>query len=174
MINVQREKLRLERMTPTDLRKAYVEVFGEASHSGNKAYLIKRILWRMQVVAEGGLDQRLQRLRERALALARDADIRTTPPRDSGDNDDQPRTIVGKIEPQHTGEPAPGTVLVRDYKGRRIEVTVLSDGYEFEQKRYQSLTRIAREITGTKWNGRHFFGVAARPASPSRTEGGER
>ena len=56
-----------------------------------------------------------------------------------------------------------GTVLVRDYQGRRHTVTVAPEGYVWEGTSYSSLSAIARAITGTVWNGPRFF--AARSAS---------
>lgn len=53
-----------------------------------------------------------------------------------------------------------GTKLVREFKGKRYSVTVIQNGYEFDGKKYKSLSAIANEITGTRWNGKKFFGVA--------------
>ncbi|MBQ8847345.1 MAG: DUF2924 domain-containing protein [Candidatus Gastranaerophilales bacterium] len=53
----------------------------------------------------------------------------------------------------------PGTRIIREYKGKKYSITVLVDGYEFEGKEYKTLTTIANKITGTKWNGKKFFGV---------------
>lgn len=53
-----------------------------------------------------------------------------------------------------------GTKLVREFKGKRHSVTVISAGYEYNGQNYKSLSAIANEITGTRWNGKKFFGVA--------------
>lgn len=55
---------------------------------------------------------------------------------------------------------ADGTKLVREFKGKRYIVIVLNDGYEFNGEKYKSLSAIANKITGTRWNGKKFFGVA--------------
>ena len=55
---------------------------------------------------------------------------------------------------------ADGPKLVREFKGKRYTVIVLNDGYEFNGKKYKSLSAIANKITGTRWNGKKFFGVA--------------
>ena len=52
-----------------------------------------------------------------------------------------------------------GTKLVRDWKEKTYEVTVVHGGFEFEGRRYKSLTAIAEAITGSHWNGRAFFGL---------------
>ena len=53
----------------------------------------------------------------------------------------------------------PGTRLVRSWRGKTHQVTVLESGYEHEERRYTSLTQIASAITGTRWNGPLFFGL---------------
>jgi hypothetical protein len=58
--------------------------------------------------------------------------------------------------------PAPGTLLTRRVGDRRIVVKVLRDGFEYESRRYRSLSAIAREVTGTRWNGLLFFGLTDR------------
>ncbi len=52
-----------------------------------------------------------------------------------------------------------GTKLIREFKGIKYEVTKLDSGYEFSGKIYKSLSSIANEITGTRWNGKKFFGL---------------
>ena len=52
-----------------------------------------------------------------------------------------------------------GTVLVRDYQGRRHTVTVAPEGYVWEGNLYASLSAIARAITGTAWSGPRFFAL---------------
>lgn len=53
-----------------------------------------------------------------------------------------------------------GTKLVREFKGKRYSVTVIPNGFEYNDRTYKSLSAIANEITGTRWNGKKFFGVA--------------
>ena len=53
----------------------------------------------------------------------------------------------------------PGTRLVRDWHGTGHTVTVLDSGFEYDQRRWSSLTSIARHITGAKWSGPRFFGL---------------
>lgn len=53
-----------------------------------------------------------------------------------------------------------GTKLIREFKGQKYSVMVLIDGYEFNGVKYKSLSAIANRITGTRWNGKKFFGVA--------------
>ncbi len=53
--------------------------------------------------------------------------------------------------------PPPGNVIVRRYRGRVLQVVVLVDGFEFEGRRYPSLSAVAKAITGSHWNGYRFF-----------------
>jgi hypothetical protein len=107
-------------------------VFGEASRSGNKDYLIKRIGWRIQSLAEGGLSERAK---ARAAELARDADIRATVPRTT-----TPTTVTLPGPPMNRRLPMSGAVLTRHYQGRLIQVTVPAKGFEWEGNVYRSLT----------------------------------
>jgi aspartate ammonia-lyase len=50
-----------------------------------------------------------------------------------------------------------GTQLIREWRGVEHKVTVLADGFEWEGRRYKSLSAVARAITGTRWNGPLFF-----------------
>src|SRR5687768_12855467 len=80
-LDVDREVAGLKRMTVTQLRGRYAEAFGEPTNGQNKAWLVKRIAWRLQANAEGDLSERA---RKRAAELANDADLRTSPPRTKG------------------------------------------------------------------------------------------
>lgn len=55
-----------------------------------------------------------------------------------------------------------GTRLVRSWRGKMHHVLVLDEGYEYDCRRYQSLSQIAQDITGAHWSGPRFFGLATR------------
>jgi hypothetical protein len=68
----------------------------------------------------------------------------------------------GRRAPGYPGlSPKPGTVLLRDWGGVTHQVRVLEDGLLFRGKRYESLSEIARAITGSRWSGPLFFGLKA-------------
>jgi len=77
------------------------------------------------------------------------------------------RRLAGLADPKTAGGPpssaAPrprtGTRLIREWQGEVHRVTVLDGGFEYRGRRYASLSRIAREITGTRWSGPLFFGL---------------
>jgi len=145
----------LREMTVAELREKYREVFGEECRSRHKDFLRKRIVWRLQANEEGGLSDRALR---RAEGLANEADLRMLAPRGGAAVPAMGRTVIGRISPTHDRRlPMPGTVLTREYRGRTIRITVLDQGFECDGSIYRSLTAVARVITGTHWNGYHFF-----------------
>jgi len=188
-----KEIMNLTRMTVGELREKYLEVFGEETRSHHKDFLRKRIAWRLQALAEGDLSERARR---RAEELADDADLRQIgrtadldvpkacpkgasqgwrasirAPRarhKSGSAEEQDRSVRGRLPTSRDRRlPLPGTLLVREYKGQSVVVKVLDEGFEYEGRRYKSLSAIAREVTGTKWNGFLFFGLASGGAPAS-------
>ena len=80
MTNIGREIVALKRMTPKELRAKYADVTGETTRCGSRPALVKKLAWRLQALEEGGLSERAKR---RAEQLARDSDIRLTPPTES-------------------------------------------------------------------------------------------
>ncbi len=156
-MNVGKEIAVLKHMTATELRARYAEVFGEETRSRHKDYLVKRIAWRLQSQAEGDISERARR---RAEELANDADIRLSPPRRAAKASGT-RATVGTLRVSADRRlPMAGTVLTREYKGRIVVVTVLPEGFEHEGKVYRSLSAVARAVTGTHWNGYHFFNLS--------------
>jgi Protein of unknown function (DUF2924) len=153
------EKLRAVNVAA--LKMQYQKVFGEESRSSNKQFLFRRIAWRLQADAEGELSERA---RLRSVEIADDADLRTRAPKDF--------LRAAAVSQQWAADrtrsgrdwrlPAPGTVLTRRLKNRQIVVKVLEEGFEYESRPYRSLSAIAREVTGTRWNGLLFFGLAER------------
>ena len=77
-LNLVNEIAALERLSVGQLRQRFAELFGEATAASNRTWLVKRIAWRMQALAEGDLSERARR---RAAELAQDADLRLNPPR---------------------------------------------------------------------------------------------
>jgi len=161
-LNVGKMTSDLRRMTVTELRRKYAEVHGEQTRSYHKEYLIRRIAWRMQAVEEGDLAERTRRIRERALDIANDADLRMRAPAPGMSTATKP--TVHRVEKQldvpiDDRLPMPGALLTRKYKGRTSEVRVLPNGFDYEGTIYRSLSAVARAVTGAHWNGYRFFGI---------------
>jgi hypothetical protein len=144
----------LEAMTTSQLRQRYRDAFGETTRAGNKIWLIKKIAWRLQALAEGDISERA---RQRAAELANDADLRVIPPKETSP---APRVTIPLVSPADRRLPKAGTVISRPYKGRQLQVTVLADGFEYEGERYYSLSAVAKTITGQHLNGFAFFRIA--------------
>jgi Protein of unknown function (DUF2924) len=155
----------LARMPVGQLRARYREVYGEDSSSRHKQHLVRRIAWRLQVLALGDLTERAAR---RAREIANDADLKMQVPRAWTGS-------AGTSVPTSRRDrrlPIAGTVLRRAYRERAVEVKVLAEGFEYEGHRYESLSAVARAITGTRWNGLLFFGLSKR--RKARAHGGRR
>jgi len=152
--NLRKELAALARMSAKELRGRYRELFGDESRSGNRQWLYRRCAWRLQALAQGGLSERARR---RALAIADDHDVRFIPPRQAVPGTNLPcRSHPTDIKPDDR-LPIAHTVLTRRYKGRLYTVTVLPHGFEYDGDIYRSLSAVAGAITGSHWNGYHFF-----------------
>jgi hypothetical protein len=152
-LNIVNEVAALQRLSMAQLRHRFAEVFGEATAAGNRTWLVKRIAWRLQALAEGDLSERARR---RAAELARDADLRLNPPRSKTAPATPPETagVPETIDPRL---PPPGTILTRPYKGQQLQVQVLTEGFAYAGRVFPSLSAVAKAVTGTHTNGYHFF-----------------
>ena len=155
-LDVGQELTVLRNLTIGELRHKYAELFGEPTRTGNKVWLVRRLIWRLQALAEGDLSERA---RQRAAELAHDADLRLSLPRRAREvttaPTDGPRLrLRGKLR-----LPPPGTVLVRPYKGQTLQVRVLANGFAYDGKTYRSLSAVAKAITGSHCSGHFFFRI---------------
>ena len=150
----------LENMTARELRERCHEVFGEQTTAHHKDFLRRKIAWRIQELDEGGLTERAMR---RASEIANDADLRMLSPRDRRiAGVAQGRSVTSVVAGARDSRlPIPGTLLVRDFQGKRIVAKVLDQGFEYDGRVFKSLSAIAREVTGTRWNGLAFFRLEA-------------
>ena len=162
----------LNTLTVAQLRAEYEQVVGEPTRSRNKDHLRKRLAWKIQEQVAGGLSPlalvRIEELAPSAPArwrrsqqeIARGAAGSSPAPAPGHD-----RAAAGR-DPRL---PPAGTVLTRMHQGVAHQVTVLEDGFEYQGQHFISLSRIARVISGTPWNGFLFFGLEHR----STRKGGE-
>jgi hypothetical protein len=153
-LNIVNEVAALQRLSVGQLRQRFVDLFGEATAASNRTWLIKRIAWRMQALAEGDLSQRA---RQRAAELARDADLRLNPPQSKTNTTPPAPAPVSIPTPVDPRLPPPGTILTRPYKGQLVQVQVLTDGFAYAGRVYPSLSALAKAITGSHCNGFLFF-----------------
>ena len=128
-----------------ELREQWRALFGGEPPINSRDYLRRRLAYRVQELAFGGLKpatvKRLEEIGERL---------------DGGNL--ATRRIRADLKP------VAGTRLVREWRGVEHVVTVTADGYEWEGRPYRSLSAVARAITGTRWNGWTFFGLKGRGA----------
>jgi Protein of unknown function (DUF2924) len=162
-LSITQEVAHLKRLTVDQLRQRYAEVFGDRTGARHKDWLVKRIAWRLQALAEGGLSERA---RQRASELAREADLRLSPPKSTT----TPTSLEGHqvaIAQRAIGDrrlPVPGTMITRPYKGETLQVRVLADGFEYEGEKFGSLSSVAKRITGSHCNGYLFFRLGQQRA----------
>ena len=149
----------LRRASVTSLQKRYRELFHQEARSRHREHLFRKIVWRLQALAEGELSERA---RVRAQEIANDADLRILAPRDFFNTSGQPVEIIPGKQSKKLNDPRlpmVGTMLRRNWKGRTILVEVLANGFRYENRHFPSLSNIALEVTGTRWNGFSFFGL---------------
>jgi hypothetical protein len=149
--NVEDELDQLATMPIVDLRKRYRELFRSEPPKAFGPDLLRRsIAHRIQEKAYGGLSVPTRRLLDQLVkAAAAKPNGRLELPR--------------RIKP--------GSELVRTWKGKSYRVMVMADGFAHDGKTYASLSEIACDITGTRWNGPRFFGlrlVASKENSDGR------
>jgi hypothetical protein len=143
--------------TVSVLRAKYSELFGQPSRSNHKQFLFRRVAWRLQALAYGELSAQV---RQQAVALAQDADLRIKAPRHLVGTPQQvlQPTIRSRRKPGRDERlPEPGSILRREFKGQIVVVQVLEHGFQYQDRFYKSLSGIARQVTGTHWNGYAFF-----------------
>lgn len=155
-LNVEKELATLRRSPVSELRRRYAEVFGESTNSRHKEWLVKRIIYRLQVLAEGDLSERARR---RAAELANDAELRRRPPSGVARMATPAKNTFFAHRNCNRRVPPPGGSIIREYKGRTVEIRVLPNGFEFEGEVFKSLSGVAKHITGSHLSGYRFFGL---------------
>jgi hypothetical protein len=152
----------LRKMTVAELQREWERLYGEPTRNRNKTLLWKRLSWRVQELAFGGLsDCARQRLEE----LAAGTSVGNRTPQSAANLAEVKagRTTIPDRKPNRDPRlPSPGTVLTRQYHGREIRALTLDDGFEWDGRHFRSLSAMARAVTGAKWNGRLFFHLTER------------
>lgn len=157
-MEVTLELKRLMNLSVPQLQAEFERTSGEAARSNNRVYLTKRILWRLQAAAAGGLSERA---RQRAAQIADETKLRARPP--AAIHAEFEQAVPLPSSPTR-GLPPAGSVITRKYKGRRLEVKVLETGFELDGTVYGSAGALAKAVTGSNWNGPLFLGLTKRRA----------
>lgn len=143
----------LDKLGQEELKTKWRELFGAEPPAYRRGFLIKGLAYRIQELKHGGLSSEA---RSRIDELAEEQGSGKKPTRRSQD-----------------GAPIIGARLIREWQGVQHEATVVYGGYEYQGKKYKSLSAVARAITGTQWSGPLFFGLR-RHGKPTEAATGEK
>jgi hypothetical protein len=130
----------LKDMTVRELKAEWAKLFSSDAPNNSRPFLEQRLAYRIQELTWGGPSKPVRQLLD---ALA-----------DEVEGKKVRRSVI--TDPRN---PVIGTRLVREWDGAEHVITVLKDGFDWQGRRYKSLSSIARDITGTRWNGYRFFGL---------------
>ena len=145
------EIMPLKNASAVELLKRYKELYGEDATGNHKLYLWRKIAYKLQEHAHGSLStkakNRLKALIEEYAPINNKA-LRPGNPAVSQQSSTKDKRL-----------PIPGTVITKEYKNAKYQVKVLEKGFEYNGKIYKTLSAIAKEITGSHWNGYLFFNL---------------
>lgn len=144
---ISEEIAELRAMNVAELCERYFEVFGRLPRTKQPTWIWRRIAWKIQEQRFGGLSQTAKARLEELIAeidLPIGRENRTT------------------VRSPRRKEVTPGTTVSRVYVDREIRATSVDGGWEYEGTIFGSLSAIAKHVTGSHWNGRHFFGLTKR------------
>lgn len=130
----------LHEMPMSQLRKRWEDLFGNDPRSLGRSYLIRRLSYRIQELAYGGLSHETQK-KLKAIGKGKGYKPQSQRPK---------------------AQLATGTRMIREWRGDRYEVVVQTDGYLYNGKKYRSLSSVAHAITGAHWSGNRFFGLTRK------------
>jgi len=137
-LSVIKQIMALQNKKKEELKVLWDKMFDHVPAISSREYMIAKIAYRIQELAYGGVDEATK---SKIQAAAREIKR----PKANG---------------RKRFNPMIGTKIMKEYKGKMIEVLVVNDGFSYDGEVYKSLSSIATKITGTKWNGLKFFGVA--------------
>ena len=142
-MTVLQELAELQDMPHAALKDRWRSLYGTEPPAYKRQHMVRRLAYRVQELAYGGLSDETKAELERI-----------------AEEDERQRqgARAERRKPKDT-HPLPGTRLVREWKGRRHEVTAIEGGFEYDGRRYKSLSAIAKAITGAHWSGPQFFGL---------------
>lgn len=128
----------LTSMNLAELRVEWRRLFGDAAPRLSAEMTKRALAYRLQEKQQGGLTSAVRR---RLLAIGSGPDVDTAP---------------------SANEITPGTRLLREWNGRTYSVLSTPTGYEYDGRTFNSLSAIARDITGARWSGPRFFGLTEK------------
>ena len=151
--SITQEIAELRAMPVPELVDRYETVFGKPPRTKNRAWLWRRIAWKIQEQRFGGLSEVAKRRLDELIA---ELDLPVT-----GE-----RTVRAKVSgTARRGEPVAGTTLTRTWKGREIHATRTEEGWEHDGVVFRSLSAVVKAITGSHASGPAWFGLTKRRAA---------
>ena len=133
----------LKAMSVNELKAEWQALYDAPAPNNSRTFLESRLAYRIQELTYGGPDKQTRRLLD---LLADEVD----------------GTLTRKAQIADPRNPVVGTKLIREWDGVAHTVTVLREGFDWDGRRFKSLSAVARAITGTRWNGYRFFGLRER------------
>ena len=133
----------LKAMSVNELKAEWQALYDAPAPNNSRNFLEGRLAYRIQELTYGGPDKQTRRLLD---LLA----------------DEVEGTLTRKAQIADPRNPVVGTKLIREWDGVAHTVTVLREGFDWDGRRFKSLSAVARAITGTRWNGYRFFGLRQR------------
>lgn len=137
----------LKEMTVGELKAKWVAIFAIPAPNNSRGYLELRLAYRIQELSFGGASRETRRMLD---MLADEIDGK----------------IARKAIITDCRNPVAGTRLLREWDGAEHTVTVMQEGFDWQGRKFKSLSAVARAITGTQWNGYHFFGLREAGRDP--------
>lgn len=131
-LSIIKQVMSLQNLSLNELDKLWAKMFDAPPAFRTRNYMVPKLAYKIQELAYGGVDSETEkRLKYEANHLDKDKKY----------------------------SPMVGTKIVKEYKGKTHEVTVVEEGFSYGGAIFKSLSAVAQKITGTKWNGLRFFNI---------------
>ena len=141
----------LKTATTAQLSTLYRQYFDDKAAPGNRTFLIRQLAYQIQERALGELSK-----------VAKDSIRELIQTYDPINKLAVKTGSLDKAGGRDNRLPTPGSFITKKYKGKRIDVKDLEEGFEYQSTTYSNLSAVAEAVTGAHWNGFAFFGVKNR------------
>ncbi|MGE0108184.1 MAG: DUF2924 domain-containing protein [Bdellovibrionales bacterium] len=139
MTPIARQIRELQGKNRSELKEIWRDYFNTETPPYRSIFMRRALAYRIQELTYGGLSPKAEKKLDRLIA------------------EEQGKKT--KRRTKSVAIPVAGTRLIREWRGKRYEVIVQPDGFEYDGRKWNSLTAIAQNITGSHWNGLVFFGL---------------
>ena len=157
---------RVSALNAAAVHQLYRKTFNSEPPGGSVECARRKLAWHLQASREGGLPESA---RQHALAIAASSPARARIVSNAARRRQglaMPNATATQLVSDHDPRiPMPGSVITKQHRDRLLIVRVLDDGFEFDRRRFSSLSAIATEVAGSRWNGFTFFGLGKAEAN---------